>query len=268
VDRRPIAVNGVELDYVDQGSGDPVVFSHGGASDLRYWEPQRSTFAPRFRFIAYTRRFHGDGAWPATADASPEAHADDLIEVVRRLEQASVHLVGFSAATALHAAVREPSLFRSLTIFEPNAPSLLTDDPADQAVLADWQSATARLRIEHRDDAGAYARHWFELVNNAGSGTFQDQPEEFRRMWLENFGAKRSPSTGPELSCSALDAVTMPALALGSEFGMPYSRRILRRVAECIPGCELKVLPGVTHFASFQAPSVFNAAVLDFIARH
>ncbi len=36
-----VHVNGVDLDYVDEGTGIPVVFSHGGSSDLRYWEPQR-----------------------------------------------------------------------------------------------------------------------------------------------------------------------------------------------------------------------------------
>ena len=266
VDRRLIAVNGVELEYVEQGSGVPVVFSHGGASDVRYWAPQRAAFAA-YRFISFSRRFHGAGAWPSTADASPEAHADDLIAVVERADQGAVHLVGFSAATALLAAVRAPSSFRSLTIFEPNVPSLLTDDPDDRAALEAWQSVIAHLRIEHRDDADSHARHWFELVNSSGAGAFERQPEDFRQMWLENFGAKRSPSTGPELTCADLAGVHIPTLALGSEHGMPYSRRILQRVAECIPGCELKILPRATHFASYQSPSAFNAAVLDFIAR-
>ena len=182
MDQRLIAVNGVELEYVEEGSGIPVVFSHGGASDVRYWEPQRAAFAARYRFIAFSRRFHGAGAWPSTADASPEAHADDLIAIGERVDQGAVHLVGFSAATALLAAARAPSLVRSLTIFEPNVPSLLTEDPDDQAVLEAWQSATAHLRIEHEDDADSHARHWFELVNSSGPGMFEHQPEDFRQM--------------------------------------------------------------------------------------
>jgi non-heme chloroperoxidase len=265
MERRLLAVNGVELDVVEDGSGVPVVFSHGGASDLRYWEPQRSAFAARFRFVAFSRRFHGEGAWPANADASPETHADDLIALVRRLAAGAVHLVGFSAATALHAAVRVPSLFRTVTVFEPNAPSLLTDDAADQALLAEWRSATERLRAEHAADPATHAKRWFELVNNSDLGAFELQPEAFKQMWLENFGAKRSPSIGPELTCSMLSDLTIPTMALGSERAMPYSARILRRVAECIPGSELTVLPGVTHFASYQAPTAFNAAVLEFI---
>src|ERR687897_3057051 len=105
-------VNGVELEYVEEGAGVPVVFSHGGSSDLRYWEPQRETFAARYRFVAYSRRFHGLREWPAEGDYSAEAHVADLVEVMRRLSAEPVHLVGFSTNLALRAALREPGLVR------------------------------------------------------------------------------------------------------------------------------------------------------------
>ena len=38
---RHLRVNGVELSYVDQGTGAPVVFVHGSFSDFRIWERQR-----------------------------------------------------------------------------------------------------------------------------------------------------------------------------------------------------------------------------------
>ncbi|MDQ4035838.1 MAG: alpha/beta hydrolase [Chloroflexota bacterium] len=261
-----LSVNGVELEYVDEGSGVPVLFSHGGASDLRYWEPQRTAFASRHRFIAYSRRFYGAGSWPADADASNEAHARDLVEIVRKLDTGPVHLVGFSAAPPLHAAIAEPGLFRSLTIVEPNVPSLLEGDASGEAMLAWWRRETARVHAEAAGDVKVHAEHWFELVNNQGPGTFAGQPPAFRRMWLENFGAKRSGDAVP-LTCEKLGAVSMPTLALGAEHGMPYSRKILDRLAGCIPGCDLVVVPSVTHFMSNQASDVFNRVVLEFVAR-
>ena len=45
-----VQVNGVNLEYVDEGTGVPAVFSHGGNSDLRYWEPQRESFTVRYQF--------------------------------------------------------------------------------------------------------------------------------------------------------------------------------------------------------------------------
>ena len=48
---------------------------------------------------------------------------------------------------------------------------------------------------------------------------------------------------------------------------MPYSRRIVEVLSTCIPTSSLVVVPGVTHFMSYQEPAVFNAAVLDFLAQ-
>ena len=262
---RRLAVNGVELEYVEAGSGVPVVFSHGGASDIRYWAPQHAAIAERHLFVAYSRRFHGKGAWPPEADASPEAHADDLLAILTRLAAGPVHVVGFSTSVALNAAAREPALFRSLTIVEPNAPSLLTDDADDRDLLRTWTSATERLRELHGTDPARHAEAWFELVNNRGPGTFARQPAEFKKIWLANFGARRSPPTAPPLTCDDLGAINVRTLVIGTEHGMPYSRRIVERVAECIPGARTVILPSATHFVSHQDPSVFNEVLLAFL---
>jgi pimeloyl-ACP methyl ester carboxylesterase len=265
---RILGVNGVELEYVDEGSGVPVVFSHGGASDLRYWQPQRSAFASQHRFVAYSRRFHGSGTWPPDADASADAHVRDLVAIVRQLDAGPVHLVGFSTAIALHAAIAAPSLFRSLTIVEPNVPSLLEGDDAGEAVLAWWKQETGRVLADAGGDAKRHAELWFELVNNQGAQTFARQPSAFREMWLANFGAKRSASGPRPLTCERLGAISAPTLALGGEHGMAYSRRILERLTECIPDDQMAIMPAVTHFMSYQAPDAFNRVVLEFLARH
>jgi pimeloyl-ACP methyl ester carboxylesterase len=265
-----IQVNGVDLEYLDEGSGVPVVFSHGGNSDLRYWEPQRATFAARYRFVTYSRRFHGSSEWPTDTDNSMEAHVADLIEIVRGLQAGSVHLVGFSTSLGLYAALRAPGLLRSLTIIEPNVPSLLEGDPEGEAVLAWWRAENARVNAEAGGD-GDYrpiARLRFELINNRGPGTFDSQPEGLRQMWLDNFATGRpgAPPADP-LMCEQLAAISLPTLIMAAEYGMPYSRRITDVLARCIPTSRLTVVPQVTHFMSYQEPAVFNEAVLDFLAQ-
>jgi pimeloyl-ACP methyl ester carboxylesterase len=264
-----IDVNGVNLEYVDQGTGVPVVFSHGGSSDLRYWDPQREAFVARYRFIAYSRRFHGAGPWPADGDDSAEAHTTDLLAVMRRLATGPVHLVGFSTAIALRATLREPGLVRSLTIIEPNLPWLLEGDPDGESALAWWHAENDRVRSEARGDAVLRAKLWFELVNNRGPDTFDAQPAALRRMWLDNFGLQRPATPSPQpLTCARLGAITTPTLAVGAEYGMPYSRRIVDVLAGCIADSRLLVIPGVTHFMSYQDPDLFNDAVLEFFAQH
>lgn len=269
IDRQHVHVNGVDLEYVEEGAGIPVVFSHGGGSDVRYWEPQRKAIAAHYRFVAYSHRFHGTGQWPATGDYSADAHARDLVEILRRLAPGPIHVVGFSSAIALRATLGDPALVRSLTIIEPNVPWLLEGDPEGEAVRDWWRRENERVRAEAAGDDARGAELWFELVNNRGPATFRAQPRAFRRMWLDNFRARRPVVPRPEpLTCERLGSIAVPTLALGAELGMPYSRRILDAVAGCIPGSRLVVIPGVTHFMSYQAPDVFNEAVLEFLAQH
>jgi pimeloyl-ACP methyl ester carboxylesterase len=264
-----VRVNGVDLEYIDEGTGVPVVFSHGGSSDLRYWEPQRAVFAARHRFVAYSHRYHGTGGSPVKGDYSADAHMADLVAIMRALEAGPVHVVGFSTAIALRATLREPGLVRSLTIIEPNVPWLLEGDPEGEAVLAWWRHENERVRKEAAGDNERASKLWFELVNNRGPDTFNAQPEALRRMWLDNFNATRPAAPSPEpVTCARLGAITTPTLVVGAEYGMPYSRRIVDRLAGCIAGSRLVVIPSVTHFMSYQAPDAFNETVLDFLAQH
>jgi pimeloyl-ACP methyl ester carboxylesterase len=56
-------VNGVRIQYLEDGSGEPVVFVHGAISDHRAWEPVRDEIARKYRFIALTQRYFGTGPW-------------------------------------------------------------------------------------------------------------------------------------------------------------------------------------------------------------
>ena len=159
--------------------------------------------------------------------------------------------------------------FRSLTIIEPNVPWLLEGDPEGEAVLAWWRAENQRVMAEAGGDAVRRAALWFELVNNRGPGTFEAQPQTLRRMWLDNFTATRPAAPSPPpLTAEQLSTITTPTLALGAEFGMPYSRAILERIAKTLSGSRLVVLSGATHFMSHQAPDRFNREVLDFLNQH
>jgi len=92
-----ILANGVELTYVAQGAGDPVVFVHGSTGDFRGWLEHLALAAGRYRAITYSRRGHYPNAWPADYSAcTPEAHAADLAALIAALGHGSVHLVGHS----------------------------------------------------------------------------------------------------------------------------------------------------------------------------
>ena len=55
-----VNVSGNALEYVEAGSGTPIVLVHGSASDHRTWHLQQEALAEHFRVITFSRRYH----WP------------------------------------------------------------------------------------------------------------------------------------------------------------------------------------------------------------
>jgi len=90
-------IRGAELAVFRSGSGAPVVFVHGSASDHRTWSPQVAPLSERFEVITYSRRYHRPNDHIASgADYSMSQHADDLEALIKKLDVGPVHLVGHS----------------------------------------------------------------------------------------------------------------------------------------------------------------------------
>jgi pimeloyl-ACP methyl ester carboxylesterase len=132
---RQMTVNGVELSFVGEGKGTPVVFVHGAVADLRYWEPQRQATVVRRRFIAYTYRYHGTTAWADDGkNYNWATHAADLAAFIAGLKAGPVHLVGLSYGGSLAAIVasKQPELVRTLTLAEAGLSSLIAENPRSE----------------------------------------------------------------------------------------------------------------------------------------
>jgi len=56
------ALDSLSLEYREEGAGPPVVFVHGGISDLRSWEAQMPIFSQSHRAVSSSRRLH----WPTS----------------------------------------------------------------------------------------------------------------------------------------------------------------------------------------------------------
>jgi pimeloyl-ACP methyl ester carboxylesterase len=268
-------VHGVDLPYLDQGTGAPVVFVHGSFSDLRFWEPQRQAVAQQERFIALTQRYFGTTPWPDDGKAyATTTHATDLATFLHQLHAGPVHLVGISygGVVATLVALDHPDLVRSLTLAEPAMGTLLADLPEGKAALEDRGTAMAAVgEAVKAGDAVQATKRLFDWVANQGAGAFDTQPEAIRQMLLDN--ARTVPlllaaPAPPPVSCATLGGVKPPTLVMGGEQTRRYFALINEVVVRCIPGSRLVTIPQATHPISLQNPTAFNAALLQFLAQH
>jgi non-heme chloroperoxidase len=88
--------DGTEIYYKDWGMGQPVVFSHGWPLSADAWENQMVFLASNgYRCIAHDRRGHGRSSQPWHGN-DMDTYADDLSELIEKLDLNDITLVGHS----------------------------------------------------------------------------------------------------------------------------------------------------------------------------
>ncbi len=282
-----VTVNGVALAYAELGQGEPVVFVHGSASDLRNWTAQLAAIGRSRRAITYSRRYaRPNPEIPAHVDDRMGPHVDDLIALLERLDAAPADLVGHSwgGFVSLLAAIRRPDLVRGLVLLEPPVLPLLFSTPPRPAELARQLvrrpvTALAVLRFGAR--AVAPATREFRRGNDErairrfadgvlGSGAWDRLPPERRRQALDNVASLRAQFLGagfPPLDDEEVRRVAAPAALLTGERSPLGLRRLSDRLHELLPRSERIEIPAASHRMQEQNPAATNEAILRFLDR-
>ena len=269
-----ISANGTEISYVSQGSGAPVVFVHGALVDLSFWEPQRVAFAKQYRFISYSQRYHGAGAWPDEGEQySVETHIADLAGFINALKLGSVHLVGLSYGGTVAAllATKEPQLLRTLTLAEPGVFALLAESPEGKVALEEWTQGVVPMMtaLKAGDNVDA-TKQLIALVTGDSVENFDKLPPDLRQGLLDN--ARTLPllfaAPQPTITCDALRGIKVPTLVVLGERTPRFFTATNAAVSKCIAGSKAVTITNASHAMSFDNPMEFNRAVMGFIGQH
>lgn len=237
-----IAVDGADIWFASIGHGRPVILLHGGLGHSGNWSHQAAALvAAGYRAILIDSRGHGR----STRDDRPysyELMADDVRAVMDALAIDRAALVGWSdgACTALVLADRHPERVDCVLFFGCNM------DPSGTLPFVPTP-VIDRCFARHRKDYAALS---------ATPGDF------------EAFVAAVTAMQGSEPNYSAADLarIRVPVTVLHSEGDEFIKLEHARYLAQTIPGAELRVMPGVTHFAPLQRPALFNAIMLEALA--
>jgi pimeloyl-ACP methyl ester carboxylesterase len=235
-------VNGVEIYYAEYGAGAPVILLHGGLANSDYWGDLIPALTPQYRVIVMDSRGHGR----STRDAQPYGYdlmASDVIGLMNYLEIAKADIVGWSdgAIIGLDIAMRYPDRIGRLFAFAANA-------------------TTAGLKpdLERNPTFAAFiARARQEYEKNSPT------PDQYDAV-LGQIGAMWA--SQPNWTAADLARIRTPVMIADGDHDEAIKREHTELLAKEVPGAQLLILPGVSHFAMLQNPAKFNAAVLRFLA--
>ena len=276
--KKVIVGHGVELHYVERGTGVPVVFVHGSLSDGGYWTNQVNAFAKAgYRAIAYSRRYNPPNNNRARPGYSAIADAEDLAAFITKLRLGRVDVVGHSygAFTALFLAARHPELVRKLVLAEAPAVSLLEHLEGEKTATGKALFADIQVRMvkpmqaafqKHDRETGLRTfinyvlddpRAWEKMPDNAHHDML-DHAHEWDVMM----------TTGelfPVLEPQAVRKITAPVLLLSGEKSYRFLGLIDEELTRLLPHARQIILRGATHRMWFEQPEVCRNAVLEFL---
>jgi pimeloyl-ACP methyl ester carboxylesterase len=284
----PIVDNfGVNLFYVEKGTGQPVVFVHGIPTDYRAWNSQLDVFSDHYRAIAYSRRYaqpnkrEGD-----ISDSTVENNAADLVGLTKSLGAGPIHLVGHSYGgfIAAYCASKNPELVKTLTLVDPAVSTLLVRDPknpiqflsllvrspstAVSAAKFTTGSLNPSLAAFHRGEYDVALRLNVDGIMNR-KDAFEKFPEPVQVMMKENEKTVGELGTRfPVFTKQDAAKISSPTLLVNGTDSPKFFHSIVDELAKAVPNTEITKIPGSAHFPHVENPAEFNTRLLEFLQRH
>lgn len=249
-----------------RGSGIPLLLLHAFPLDHRMWEAQES-LAESVRLIVPDQR--GFGSTPAQPPiASIAALADDAVAVLDALhvtEPAFVGGVSMGGYVAQHVAARHPDRVRGLilcdTKLDADTPEARTGRAGLAAkvgrrgagILAETMLGTL---LAQSDEARAQSRR--AAIEELLRQTIHRQPVATIQAALAAMGDR------PDMT-DTMRSLAIPTLLIVGEEDTFTPPAIMQRMEAILPDAQLLIVPHAGHLVPLEAPTVFNAAVLEFL---
>lgn len=116
-----LAVNGVNLHWLDKGHGHTLIFIPGSNGDYRTWANQLDFFSSKFRVIALSRRYQFPGRFETGGSSTVEENCNDILQLLLHLHINKVTIVGhsFGGYVAIAFAQKYPDFVDRLVLEEP-----------------------------------------------------------------------------------------------------------------------------------------------------
>jgi len=223
----------IQLHYIEQGQGQPLVLLHGNGENCNYFEHQISYFSRNYRVIAIDTRGHGKSP-RGEKPFSIRQFSEDLKDCLEAMNIAKTILLGFSDGgnIALEFALKYPERVEKLIL---NGANLF---PSGVKAIYQWP-----IEVGYRM-AKLFARKSEKARQNA----------EMLGLMVNE----------PHIDPTELSRLTMPVLVVAGTKDM-IKESHTRLIYKSLPNAQLNIIEG-DHFVANKNPEAFNEVVNRFLS--
>ena len=255
-----INVNGLDLFYTEQGSGDEtLVFGHGLLMDTSMWDAVVPQFTNQYRVICFD--FRGQGK---TGDPGHGYDIDNLVKdtvaFIQAISTKPVHYVGLSMGgmVGLPLAARHPDLLRSLVLLDTSAQA----EPW-------WNKIKYAIMTLIVNIFGVKPLVPAMLPLMFGKSTLNNPAKrEMISCWKQKLLALKKTIVGPVSGVTKrrdvtkeLDKISSPTLMIVGDEDQTTPLSCAQNIAAHIANAELKIIPQCGHSSALEKPD----AVVDLM---
>ena len=259
--------NGIKTNYLEAGTGDPVVLIHGsgpGVTSYANWRLVLPALAENFRVVAPDMVGFGFSERPANIEYGVQTWADQVVGLMDTLELPKAHLVGnsFGGAIALRVATQHPDRVGKLVLMG----SMGVPFPITEGLERVWGYEPSFENMRKVLDVFAYSRDLVndELAEVRYRGSIQPG---FQESFAAMFPAPRQ--RWVEAMCTPEDDIRrLPHRTLivhGREDQVIPVQTSLR-LMELIDNADLSVFSHCGHWSMIERTKDFNRNVSEFFS--
>jgi pimeloyl-ACP methyl ester carboxylesterase len=257
-----VDVNGLDVHYVDRGTGPTIVFLHGFGSCAEAWYQQFAVLAERYRCVAYDSVNHGHSANSPAGLPEPD-RADELEGFLAALGIGAPILAGNSmgALTILRWATRHPDEARALV-------------PSGMGVMTPGAGGMPEATRRSMFDPVAEDVVFLPATGGFTPGFPERHPAMYDRyVRLRSTATRIEASRHPRTSSAAdptreelagrVASIRSPMQIIVGE--LDWLAGAARRLHELVPGSQLEVIAGAPHNVYYETAEPYTKTVERFL---
>jgi 3-oxoadipate enol-lactonase len=255
-----------DINYIEEGDGEPVILIHGLAGDHTAWLPQVAALKDRYRVIAFDNPGSGDSS-PVSEPAGTADLADATLGLMDQLGIDAAQIVGRSmgGAVAQHMALKAPERIRSMAF----AASFARLDPLGAQVIRNLQQL-----LEWRPSWAEWAPHVVNLF--VAPAFFNSNPELIAKITALVSDESRDMVSYDHLATACIEhealdrllEIQTPTLVMGGRYDPICSMTAQNWMMEKLPNAEFVLFEDSSHFFLMEEAAKAMATIEGWLAKN